>query len=126
MKHIISLTLSVKEEDPERLHSRENKEKLEMCAEAIEIGTAISFAVSGLGGLDHRTIVDEEGMRVSFVYSMPELIGDEATLGNLLACYGSDRNKLQENWENSKKELASEGIELETKIVAIETLKIPS
>ncbi len=96
-----------------------------MCAEAIEIGTAISLAVSGIGGLEHRTIVDEQRMKVSFVYSMPESIWNGANLDNLLACYGSDRKKLEENWAKSRKELAGEGIELETRMVEIETLKIP-
>ncbi len=125
MKNLLSITVRLTEKDPAKLHSNESIEKLEMCAQAIEIGTAISLAVSGLTGLDHKIFADEERMQVSLVYAVPDRIKDEKWMSEFFMKYAAERGRLQKSFEQSKKSLAEEGIELESKIFSIEPSEIP-
>lgn len=124
MKDIISLTIRLTEKDPVRLHSRQNLERLQLCAQALEIGTDLCIVLEGLDGLEHKIIIDESRMQVSLLYSQPA-IGARAekkkSPGNLYILAG----KLHSSFEQSKQELAKEGLEVETKITDIETLPIP-
>lgn len=104
-----------------KLHSEESLEKLEMCAEALEVGTAIFIAVEGLIGLEHKIIPDEKRMQVSLVYSQPEIEGRAVSAGTLNLLAG----KLYTSIEQTKHELAKEGIEIETNIAQIDTLPVP-
>ena len=92
-----------------------------MCAEALEIGTAICIAVEGLNGLERKIIADEKRMQVSLVYSQPEIGagGESPSKLHMLA------RKLYSSIQQTKHELAKEGIELETNITHIDTLPVP-
>jgi hypothetical protein len=122
LKDLISITVRLTEKDPLKFRSRENVEKLELCAQAIEIGAAISFAISELVGVEHKTFANEERMEISFVYSAP----DQQSMGEFLKKFGAERERLVLNIQESKLELAKEGIEIETKITTIETLELPA
>jgi hypothetical protein len=124
-KDLFSITVRLTEKDPLKLYSPENREKLELCAEAIEIGIAISLAVSGVTSIEHQIFVNEDKMQVSLVYCIPENSCDAKMSNEFFKSYGMEKERLHENFEQSKRELADEGIELETKIVSIQTLKIP-
>ena len=120
LKDIVSITVRLTEKDPAKLHSSENMEKLEMCAQAIEIGVAICFAINGLTGVEHKTFGDEKRMQVSIVFSAL----DQKAMGEFVEKFSMERDGLLSSFQRSKAELAKEGIEIETKITSIETLEL--
>ncbi|MDH2900409.1 MAG: hypothetical protein PXY39_05510 [archaeon] len=122
MKDLVSITVRLTEKDPEKLHSSENLEKLEMCAQAIEIGAAISFAINGLTGVEHKTFGDEKRMQVSFVFSAL----DQKVMGEFVKKFSMERDGLFSSFQRSQAELAKDGIEIETTITSIETLELPA
>ena len=124
MKDIISVTVRLTETDPKKLHSDESHEKLELCAQVLEMGNAIALAVSGLTGTEHRVIASEEKMQVSLVYSAPDV--SDMKVKEFVRKYNGDKNCLYSSFERSKKELAIEGIDIQTEIIPIETLALPA
>lgn len=125
-KDLISITIRLTEKDPVKLHSYENREKLEIGAEAIEIGATISIAISGVKNIEHQIFADEDRMQVSLLYSIPSNASDSKMMSEFFESYGTEKERLYQSVEQSKKDLANEGIELETKIISIETLEIPT
>jgi hypothetical protein len=119
LKNLASITVRLTEKDPSKLHSPENIEKLEMCAQAIEIGAAISFAISGLIGIEHMTFADEKRMQVSFVFS----VRDEKVMHEFLKNFGTEGDGLFSSLQRSNLDLAKDGIEVQTKITPIETME---
>ena len=120
MKDLVSITVRLTEKDPAKLHSSENIQKLEMCAQAIEIGAAISFAINGLTGVEHKTFGDEKKMQVSFVFSAL----DQKAMGEFVKKFSMERDGLFSCFQRSQAELAKDGIEIETTITSIETLEL--
>jgi hypothetical protein len=112
------------EKDPIKLHSPENLEKLDMCLQAVEIMTAISFSVKGIADVEHNIVLDERNMQVSLVYSAPRAStgAESVTDGDHLLGDGTLFSSLQK----SKQALEKDGIEIETKVTTIETLALPA
>ncbi len=125
-KDLISITIRLTERDPVKLHSHENREKLEICAEEIEIGASISIAISGVKNIEHQIFADEDKMQVSLLYSILSNASDSKMMSEFFESYGTEKERLYQSVEQSKKDLANEGLELETKIISIETLEIPT
>lgn len=122
MRDLVSVTIGINDKDIQRLHSYENYEKLEMCAQALELSNSISLALSGITGTEHKIFVDEERMQVSLVYSAPDL-SDERTR-EFVETYRSDKERLYSSFQESKKEFAKLGIEIMVKKTSIDATKL--
>lgn len=122
MRDLVSVTIGINEKDIQRLHTFENYEKLEMCAQALELSNAISLALIGITGTEHKIFVDEERMQVSLVYSAPDL-SDERTR-EFVETYLSDKERLYSSFQESKNEFAKLGIEIVVKKTSIDATKI--
>jgi hypothetical protein len=125
LKDLISITIRLTEKDSAKLHSETNIEKLEMCVQAVEIGVAICLAVSGLTTLEHKIFADKEKMQVSLVYSSPGNGPEGDRIYEFFSNYFPETERMRGSLEQSKSELAKEGIELETQVLSIDTGKIP-
>jgi hypothetical protein len=122
----MSVTVRLSERDPAGLHSRENLEKLEMFLEALEIVTAVSFSMNELTGLEHSVIVNQERMEVSLVYSIPQSSQNKMGMMESSDKFRMEAQKIFSSFQQSRKELAQKGIEVEAKVTQIETLELPS
>jgi hypothetical protein len=124
LKDIVSITVRLTEKDPIVLHSHKNLEKLEMCLQAVEIMTAISFSLRGIAAVEREIVLDERKMQVSLVYSAPPAStrAESATSSN--PSLGD--STLFSSLQKSRQALEKEGIEIETKVTTIETLALPA
>ena len=107
-----------------KLHSDPNYAKLEMCVQALEIGNAISFALTGGPKMQHKVFANEQKMQVTLVYSMPDMT--DSNFAEFLKNYRDDLPKLYSSFQESKEELRREGVEIVTNIFSIESSGIPA
>jgi hypothetical protein len=84
---------------------------------------ALSVEIQKLNNLDgHGT--SEERMQVSLVYSGPDV--SEMKMREFVKNYKGEKSGLHSDLEELKRELITEGIDICTEIIPIETLALPA
>ena len=113
----------MKRSDSLELHGSESRAKLMMCAEALEVGSAVSFKQLGLADTVHKVIIDERNMQVSLVYAASDSPYRESSVVQHSG-RGVEKIKLLELLQQSNSDFVGEGIEIIADVTSIETLPL--
>lgn len=100
------------------MYTDENRDKLDLIAQAMEIGLIASNAANDRTGVSHRLVGNREKMQISLVFSLPDCYkANVAGTSSML--------KIGEQFRELKEQLATVGVSMVVKITQIEKLEIP-